>query len=458
MARFPHLPLFAAAACLAASPAAFAAAKISKGHSPDDQNFALDPVPPPAINDAAAKAAFTLIDGQADPNSAGLEALSDGKIPGGDDQPGSNFFFVTGSNGGRIGIDLGEATGISSVATYSWHRGNRAPQVYKLYAADGKAKNFDAAPKRDLNPVKAGWTLLADVDTRSRRNNRRGGGGQHAVEISGESNRELGKFRHLLFDIERSGEDDPHGNTFFSEIDVIASSGPAVERLKPLEKIVKSYASKDGKYRYIIDSTRAPALTEWSEKELIPVIEEWYPKLVEMLPSDGYRAPDVVHFEYRDDMGGTPAYAAGNRIAMSTTWFPRELEREAKGCVVHEMGHVVQNYWRARQTNREPKPNPGWIVEGICDYIRWFLYEPESRGAEIRNPDQARYDASYRVSANFIDWVVRKKDKDLLQKLNAAAREGRYEEKLWQEWTGKTVQELAEDWKADIAKAARRRR
>jgi hypothetical protein len=28
------------------------------------------------------------------------------------------------------------------------------------------------------------------------------------------------------------------------------------------------------------------------------------------------------------------------------------------------------------------KRTPGWVVEGIPDYIRWFLYEPQSHGAD----------------------------------------------------------------------------
>ena len=44
---------------------------------------------------------------------------------------------------------------------------------------------------------------------------------------------------------------------------------------------------------------------------------------------------------------------------------------------MHELVHVVQQY------RRRP---PGWLVEGIPDYIRWYLYEPQSRGAEISPP------------------------------------------------------------------------
>ncbi|WP_193214059.1 basic secretory protein-like protein [Luteolibacter marinus] len=436
---------------LAAGPL-LAAPSVTPGFNATDAGFKFDKVDPPALNDAAAKGTFSIIDGDRDRNSADLSALNDGKVPNSADQPQSNFFFAMNTDGGRLGLDLGSLTAVKSIGTYSWHGGGRGPQVYSVYGANGKAKDFNASPTRGTDPRSCGWELIAEVDTRPKSGK---GEGQHGVEIANRGGRALGNYQHLLFDIQRTSPDDAHGNTFFSEIDVIDARGPEIERIKPPEKIVKNYKSADGKYRYIIDSSKAPALTEWCEKELLPTIEEWYPKLVEMLPSDGYRAPDVVIFEFRDDMGGTPAYAAGNKISMSAPWFPGQLQREAKGCVVHEMGHVVQNYWRARQTNRNPKPTPGWITEGICDYIRWFLFEPESQGAHVRNVNQARYDASYRVSANFLDWVCTEKDKDLFKKLNAAAREGRYEEKLWKEWTGSTLEELSEGWKKDVEKGKR---
>jgi hypothetical protein len=118
--------------------------------------------------------------------------------------------------------------------------------------------------------------------------------------------------------------------------------------------------------------------------------------------------------------------------------------------VIHELVHVIQDYGRARRVNRRASRTPGWVTEGVADYVRWFLYEPEKKGAEIsrRNLGSARYDASYRISANFIDWVVREHDGELLRKLNAAAREGSYSERLWQEWTGLSLEELGEEWLA----------
>ncbi|HNX34760.1 MAG TPA: basic secretory protein-like protein [Kiritimatiellia bacterium] len=52
----------------------------------------------------------------------------------------------------------------------------------------------------------------------------------------------------------------------------------------------------------------------------------------------------------------------------------------------------------------------------------------------------------HRTSANFLDWVTRTFDRDLVKKLNAAVREGRYDESLWRTWSGKSVQQLGEEW------------
>jgi len=116
--------------------------------------------------------------------------------------------------------------------------------------------------------------------------------------------------------------------------------------------------------------------------------------------------------------------------------------------------HVVQQYGRARRTNPNATRTPGWLVEGIADYIRWFLYEPETRGAEVtgRNISRARYNSSYRITGNFLNWVTETYDHDIARKLNAAARQGKYNEDLWKTYTGHTVQELGDEWKQSLEK------
>jgi hypothetical protein len=218
------------------------------------------------------------------------------------------------------------------------------------------------------------------------------------------------------------------------------------EEAKP---ITKSFDAEGGKYHFTVDTTVAPDLTEWADKELRPVVQEWYPKLVAMLPSEGFNARTSVTIRFRDNMGGTPASAGGGGINCNAGWFKKELKREARGAVVHEMVHVVQSYGRVPRSDTNAIRMPGWLVEGIPDYIRWFLYEPETKGAEItqRNLARAKYDASYRVTGNFLNWVTEKYDTNIVHKLNAAGRASKYSTNLWKEYTGKTVQELGEEWK-----------
>jgi hypothetical protein len=237
-----------------------------------------------------------------------------------------------------------------------------------------------------------------------------------------------------------------------------SAAQPAAEQT-PIKKEF-DFESNGTKYHFVFDTTIAPDLTDWTQTNLAPVVKEWYPKLVAMLPSEGYSAPTNVTIKYSSTMGGTPAAAGGSGISCNAEWFRKNLKGEAVGAVVHEMVHVVQNYGWGRRKNPDATRTPGWIVEGIPDYIRWFLYEPQTHGADItaRNLSRAKFDASYRVTGNFLNWAVHKYDTNLVQKLNAEARAGKYNEDLWKTYTGKTVQELGDEWKKEneerIAKIA----
>ena len=61
-----------------------------------------------------------------------------------------------------------------------------------------------------------------------------------------------------------------------------------------------------------------------------------------------------------------------------------------------------------------------------------------------------RYDAGYRPSANFLNWVTQKYDKDIVKQLNAAIREGKYSADLWKEQTAHTVEDLAGEWEKEV--------
>ena len=395
--------------------------------------FAFDKTPEPSKIDAATNARFEIIDGRADANSGGTARLNDGQTPTSHDQPGANFFFDAGTTGGRLLLDLENVRDIRRVSTYSWHVGSRAPQVYKLYASEGRPKDFARRPTKSTDLEKAGWKLLASVDTRTEEAS---SGGQHAVSITGEENKPLGEYRYLLFDISSTDEADRFSNTFFSEIDV--DDGEEHERE------VVALTSRGENFEITYDFTDTPDLKKWCETRLMPACEEWYPRIVCMLPSDGYEAPRKFSIVFHSDMSGV-AYTARGDVHCAADWFRRNLEGEAVGAVVHELVHVVQQYGRGRDGRRPP----GWLVEGLADYIRWFQFEPKDQRPKV-NPARANYTDGYRTTAAFLNYVVEKHDAELIQKLNAAMRRGKYDADLWKEYTGKDLNELWQQFVAAI--------
>jgi hypothetical protein len=415
--------------------------------SPD---FRFPRLPPPSRQDLASSATFRVLSGRVDPNSGGIGALYDDRVPRIADEPGANFFFHTGTSGGRVLVDFGEVYPIQSINTYSWHTGSRAPQVYSLFAADGLAAEFQIEPPLDGTPAAYGWQRLGDVDTRPRHGS---AGGQH-VSSTGKTEGQLGKFRYLLFEVKHTDPQDRFSNTFFSEIDVLRMGEepkPIVDRSRS-DGILR-YDTADGRNRFSLDMRQSPELEEWAKTKLVPVIQEWYPKICVLLHTDGFTPPVEFSIVFDADMEGV-AHARGSRIFCAVDWFRRNRDGEAVGAVVHELVHVVQNYGMARHIKPNVATTPGWVVEGIADYVRWFVFEPEKRGAEIspRRASQVNYDGNYRISANFLNWVVREVQTDMVQILNTAARQGAYSPEIWVQHTGHALEALNIRWKEFLQK------
>jgi hypothetical protein len=451
--KTPKLVIAGTSALLASTLLAFGEIQIVVDHNANEDataSFKFKNVPSPLRGDAAAKARFTIVDGEPDGNGGNPDRLHDGALPNNEDEPVANLFFKAGTVGGRILVDLGTVIDIKQINSYSWHAGSRGPQVYQLYGSEGKASNLNLQPKRGTDPAECGWTLIAKVNTLPKNGDV---GGQYGVSIS-DSQGTVGQYQHLLFDMARTEAADSFGNTFYSEIDVIDRSAPAVAEATPAtQPAAETVRTDDGIYQFILDTTETPDLTEWAHQVLAPVLKKWYPILVQMLPSEGYEAPKKFSVVFSKDMRGVAA-TSGTRIRCAANWYRQNLKGEAVGSVVHEMVHVVQQYGRGRRNNPSAVPAPGWLTEGITDYIRFYKFEPETHGAEItrRNLSRAKYDASYRITANFLNWTIEKYDHDLLLQLNTAIREGKYNEELWKARTGHTVQELGEEWKTALEK------
>ncbi len=170
---------------------------------------------------------------------------------------------------------------------------------------------------------------------------------------------------------------------------------------------------------------------------------DWYPRIIEILPGEGFVPPTKVTITFKTDYKGVAA-AGGDQVTCSAKWFTEHPED--LGAIVHELTHVVQHYTRG--------PRPGWLVEGIADYVRFFRYEPVSARPHPK-ANRAHYTDSYRTTAHFLNWAQEAYDKDLVVKLNTACRHGKYTEELWKEYTGKPLADLEAEWKVALAEPAK---
>jgi hypothetical protein len=208
--------------------------------------------------------------------------------------------------------------------------------------------------------------------------------------------------------------------------------------------------TSDKKSSITIDTSAAPELSVWAQTKLAPVLALWYPRIDTLLTSDGFAAPTRVAITFKPEPG--VAETLGTEVSGNSEWFRAQLDGEAVGAMVHELVHVVQRYG-----DREPESFPGWLTEGIADYIRFFKFEPDYHGADDvwlrkQNLSKVRFDGAYRQTANFLDWVTRKYDPQIVVKLNASARRGVYSEDIWKAKSGKTSVELGNEWKEEKAR------
>jgi hypothetical protein len=179
--------------------------------------------------------------------------------------------------------------------------------------------------------------------------------------------------------------------------------------------------------RIVVDSTDFPQGAAWGDaaKDLIKL---WFPTVCQLLATKDFRTPTQITLVLRKHIDA-PAYTADNTITVDGEWIakhPNDL-----GMVIHELTHVVQQY---------PDGEPGWLVEGIADYVRWWRYEPDSPRPHLG--PKATYHDAYRTTAAFLAWVSYHYDERLVPALDNEMRRGRDPMPVFQKLTGKTPQQL----------------
>lgn len=137
------------------------------------------------------------------------------------------------------------------------------------------------------------------------------------------------------------------------------------------------------------------------------------------------------------------AATAGGIVRFSPEWMqehPEDID-----VVTHEVMHIAQGY--------PDGAGPGWITEGIADYVRYSM-GVDNAGGNWALPDYNKnqhYENAYRVTARFLAWIEKHRKAGLVQKLDAAMRSKTYTEQFWKKQTGSTVDELWKEYAASPA-------
>jgi len=201
--------------------------------------------------------------------------------------------------------------------------------------------------------------------------------------------------------------------------------------------------AKPAPVKVSVDVTEVPELTKWAD-EAKKHVEKWHPKIADLLASDGFTPTSEVKLVIKKDMKGVAvAGTSGATITIAAEWVKNHPDDY--GMVVHELTHIVQAY---------PRPEPGWLTEGIADYVRYFHFEPKVRLTGI-NPARQSYRDGYRVTAIFLAWIEKTHDKSMVRKLNEAMRKSEYRYDLFKKHTGKSLDRLWADFLEDEAARGR---
>ncbi|HUO11756.1 MAG TPA: basic secretory protein-like protein, partial [Caulobacteraceae bacterium] len=161
-----------------------------------------------------------------------------------------------------------------------------------------------------------------------------------------------------------------------------------------------------------VDASNAPELADWGRR-LKAMIAGWWPVINRTLASPGYVAPDRVTIDFQDL--GSPNVGAYTHGTTVTVNLPDILQHQDDfGRVAHELVHVVQAY---------PSPNIHWLVEGIADYLRYYVLIPNDPRRDF-DPRAYNYQLGYQPAAALLDWVERSYGGGSVRRINATMRQG----------------------------------
>ena len=177
-----------------------------------------------------------------------------------------------------------------------------------------------------------------------------------------------------------------------------------------------------------LDYSQAPDL----EPEAVraqEVLRQWYPRISEMLPTEGYVPPQEFDVVFDPNYDGA-AGVAGTTMTVGADYM--RAHPDDLGMFVHEAVHINQQYGA--------NDVPGWLTEGIADYIRYYHFQPDDN--PIPNEERTHYTDGYGQAAFLLNHAQITYTDRFVAAANDAARRGVYSPQIWIDHTGKDTEAL----------------
>ncbi len=190
--------------------------------------------------------------------------------------------------------------------------------------------------------------------------------------------------------------------------------------------------TKDGYTLVFVN--KAPGFSRDIQKNLTETYFAVYPKLRDTFNK---KSRKEVLFVVDTAYGGV-AETSDGRILFSSKYMkahPTDID-----IVTHEGMHVVQGYGYGS--------GPVWLTEGIADYVR-YKFGYDNVGSKWYLPAynaKQNYKNSYRVTGRFFVWLEQNVKEGLIAKIDDLLRKKEYTIDTWKNLTGKTLDELWEEY------------
>jgi hypothetical protein len=166
---------------------------------------------------------------------------------------------------------------------------------------------------------------------------------------------------------------------------------------------------------------------------------EVYPELLKLTEDRKRASPSSFSVEFKKGHGdGSIGTVKGKKIELNGEWLS-EYPVDLDVVFVHEMAHVAQSY---------PRGAPLYWNEGMADYARFKLGFTNALFRCECSVEYSDYTAGRACTGAFLLFLEREYGRKVVSDLDADLTDGKYDERLFELTTGKSVRTLWDDFRA----------